>query len=72
MKKLFCSVFGHHYAVSKNVTSHIKEYACIHCKKQVTTDVNGNLSTLTPQLREINQTLESIYTRRHATHHQVA
>lgn len=76
MKKLFCSLFGHHFSVSKKVTSHIKEYSCVHCGKQVTTDVSGNLSNLTPQLREINQTLERIYQKRHAEHathqHQVA
>ncbi|MBC2838366.1 hypothetical protein [Robiginitalea sp. SC105] len=74
MKKLFCTIFGHHFSVSKKVTSHIKEYSCVHCGKQVTTDVSGNLSNLTPELREINQTLELIYQKRHAahTHQQVA
>ena len=70
MKKLFCSIFGHHFTVSKKVTSHIKEYSCVHCGKQVTTDVSGNLSNLTPQLREINDTLAHIYQRRHASAHQ--
>ena len=64
MKKVICSLFGHHYTVSKNVTSHIKEYACVHCGKQVTTDASGNLSLLTPELKEINQTLERIYQKR--------
>lgn len=70
MKKMFCSIFGHHFAVSKRVTSHINEYSCIHCGKQVTTDVSGNLSQLTPQLREINKTLEYIYQKKHTHHHQ--
>jgi DNA-directed RNA polymerase subunit RPC12/RpoP len=65
MKKIFCNIFGHHYSVSKRVTSHIKEYKCIHCNKQVTTDVSGNLSILTPELQDINKTLERIYQRRH-------
>ncbi|MEP2279702.1 hypothetical protein [Maribacter sp.] len=69
MKKLFCSIFGHHYAISKKVTSHIKEYKCIHCQKEVTTDVSGNLSTLTPELQDINRTLEHIYQRRHTASH---
>ncbi|MEO1010353.1 MAG: hypothetical protein AAFX53_03550 [Bacteroidota bacterium] len=72
MKKFFCSIFGHHYAVSKRVTQHIKEYKCIHCGKEVTTDVSGNLSTLTPQLQDINKTLEEIYKRRHRDTQQVA
>ena len=72
MKKVFCSIFGHHYSVSKKVTMHIKEYKCVHCDKQVTTDVSGNLSNLTPELQEINQTLENLYQRRHGAVHQVA
>ena len=51
---------------------HIKEYKCVHCDKQVTTDVSGNLSILTPELQEINQTLEELYQRRHGTIQQVA
>jgi len=65
MKKIICNLFGHHYTVSKNVTPHIKEYSCDHCGKQVTTDASGNLSLLTPELREINNTLENIYQRKH-------
>ncbi|MCK0155852.1 hypothetical protein MWU65_01595 [Cellulophaga sp. F20128] len=67
-----CGIFGHYYAVSKKVTSHIKEYECIHCKKQVTTDVSGNLSTLTPELEDINNTLQEIYQKKHESHQQVA
>ncbi|MCO5724329.1 hypothetical protein [Robiginitalea marina] len=66
MKKFFCSLFGHHFRISKSVTSHIKEYSCVHCGKQVTTDASGNLSLLTPELREINETLENIYQKRHS------
>jgi len=67
MKKMICQIFGHHFAVSKKVTQHIKEYKCIHCEKEVTTDVSGNLSALTPELQDINNTLENIYQRRHRT-----
>ncbi len=72
MKKVFCNLFGHHYAVSKKVTLHIKEYKCIHCGKEVTTDVSGNLSALTPELQDINNTLEDIYQKRHRAAQQVA
>ncbi|NAS10890.1 hypothetical protein [Poritiphilus flavus] len=72
MKKIFCNIFGHHYTVSKKITLHIKEYKCIHCGKQVTTDVSGNLSNLTPELREINATLEHIYQKKHSASHQAA
>lgn len=72
MRKVFCNIFGHHYSVSKKVTQHIKEYQCIHCAKQVTTDVSGNLAILTPELEDINKTLESIYQKRHSAAEQAA
>lgn len=62
--KLYCNVFGHNYEVSKKVTSHVKEYTCTCCKKQLTTNSNGNLTELTPKFKEINSILEEIYTRR--------
>ncbi len=71
MKKIFCAIFGHHYAVSKKVTGHIKEYKCVHCGREVTTDVNGNLSTLTPELQDINKTLENLYRKRHKVAEEV-
>ncbi len=63
-KKLYCNVFGHNYEVSKKVTSHVKEYTCTCCKKQLTTNSNGDLIELTPKFKEINSILEEIYTRR--------
>jgi len=62
--KLYCSIFGHNYDVSKKVTQHVKEYTCKCCKKQLTTNGNGRLTELTPTFREINSILERIYTRR--------
>lgn len=62
--KLICDIIGHKYVVSKQVTSHVKEYTCKCCKKQLTTNSNGNLTELTPKFREINSILEDIYTRR--------
>ena len=45
----------------------------MHCAKEVTTDVSGNLSALTPELQDINNTLENLYQKRHrATQQQVA
>ncbi len=59
--RLYCAVFGHKYEVSKQVTSHIKEYTCTCCNKQLTTNSNGRLTELTPVFKEINSTLERIY-----------
>ncbi|MFD0863397.1 hypothetical protein ACFQ1M_14375 [Sungkyunkwania multivorans] len=63
---LFCSLFGHRFKVTKKVTRHIHEYECVHCKKQGTTDVSGNIATLTPQRKEINETLSMLYKKKRA------
>ena len=62
--KVYCGIFGHRYRLSKEVTSHVKEYTCSCCEKQLTTDSNGKLTELTPVYKEINSLLEDIYTRR--------
>lgn len=62
--RIICDIIGHRYEVSKKVTSHVKEYTCKCCKKQLTTNGNGRLTELTPKFREINSILEEIYTRR--------
>lgn len=61
---MYCSVFGHDYQVSRNVTNHVKEYKCSRCNKELTTNGNGNLTVLTPKYREINSVLERMYTNR--------
>ncbi len=72
MGKWYCMLFGHRYVVTKRVTSHIKEYKCLHCHEQATTDVSGNLSKLTPRLKEINETLAMIYQKKMAHQHTAA
>jgi len=62
--KIICDIIGHKYEVSKKVTSHVKEYTCKCCKKQLTTNGNGHLTELTPKFKEINSILEEIYMRR--------
>ncbi|MEW4923229.1 hypothetical protein [Algibacter sp. 2305UL17-15] len=62
--KVYCSLFGHSYHVTKKVTYHVKEYTCSHCKKQLTTNGNGNLVELTPKFKEINAILERIHQSR--------
>lgn len=64
MSKYYCSLFGHQYEVTKKVTYHVKEYTCRHCKKELTTNVNGGLIELTPKYREINSILERIHANR--------
>ncbi|OEK09325.1 hypothetical protein A8C32_11415 [Flavivirga aquatica] len=62
--KMYCNLFGHDYQVTKKVTYHVKEYTCSQCKKELTTDSNGQLIELTPKFREINDILERIHTSR--------
>ena len=62
--KLYCNLFGHNYEVSKQVTSHVKEYTCKCCKRQLTTNSDGDLTELTPKFKEINSILEEMYLRR--------
>ena len=64
LPKMYCSLFGHDYEVTKKVTYYVKEYTCSHCKKQLTTNSNGNLIELTPKFREINAILERIHSNR--------
>lgn len=64
MKNIHCKMFGHDFEVTRHVTSHVKEYSCKHCKKQLTTSSSGNLTELTPKFKEINDVLERIHYRR--------
>ena len=64
MKHWHCSLFGHNYIVTKRVTSHVKEFCCKHCKRQVTTNGQGKLTPLTPKYKEINSVLGNYYMRR--------
>ena len=59
--RMYCNLFGHDYQVTKKVTYHVKEYTCRHCKKELTTNSNGNLIELTPKFKEINAILERIH-----------
>lgn len=59
--KLYCDFFGHNYKMTKKVTNHVKEYTCSCCKKQLTTNSNGQLTELTPKYQEINSALERVY-----------
>ncbi|MFL1010828.1 hypothetical protein [Flavisericum labens] len=66
LPRMYCSLFGHDYQVTKKVTYHVKEYTCRHCKKELTTNSNGNLIELTPKFKEINSILERIHQSRTA------
>ena len=64
ISKIYCSIFGHNYVTSKQVTHHIKEYTCSHCGEQATTNSRGKLELMTPKLREINDLLASVHAKK--------
>lgn len=61
MKSVHCAISGHDYILSKHVTQHVKEYTCKHCKKQVTTSSNGQLTILNDKRKEINAVLQRMH-----------
>ncbi len=67
MPKIRCKIFGHSYKESRAVTSYITEYRCAHCNAEATTDEKGNFLTLTPQLRDINETLIYLCSKKRTT-----
>ncbi|WP_298315010.1 hypothetical protein [uncultured Aquimarina sp.] len=64
ISKIYCALFGHDYVTSKQVTHHIKEYTCSHCREQATTNSRGRLEVMTPKLKEINDALASVHAKK--------
>lgn len=55
---------GHDLKVTKNVTYHIKEYICKHCKEKFTTSQSGGIILLTSERKNINAILENIHLKK--------
>ncbi len=64
-KKILCSCFGHKLIVKRNVTPNFKEYECSVCHLELTNDELGSKIILTPQLKEVNQTLFNFYQKKY-------
>ena len=64
-KKVFCHLFGHKLVTTRKVTNHFSEYKCVHCQLELTNDIKGSKTFLTPELKEVNETLLQFYKRRH-------
>jgi len=62
--KLYCSWFGHKLTSLRKITLHFEEYECKNCKKQFTRDSSGKIVALTPFLKDINETIFSVYLKR--------
>jgi hypothetical protein len=63
--RMWCSLFGHQFVTTRNVTNHFKEYQCSGCGLELTNDEMGRKISLTPEHRAINETLVLFYQKRH-------
>ena len=63
-KKTACSIFGHKIVTVRNVTGHFKEFKCTVCQVELTNDLQDRKTFLTPELKNINETLLNHYTRK--------
>lgn len=63
--KILCSFLGHKIITTRNVTNHFKEYKCSVCGLELTNDLKGHKIFLTPELKDINESLISLYKKRH-------
>ncbi|WP_269227603.1 hypothetical protein [Flavobacterium eburneipallidum] len=50
---------------SRNITNHFKEYKCSVCGLELTDDTKGHKTFLTPELKDINETLINLYQKKH-------
>lgn len=60
-----CNLFGHRYKTVRQITNHFHEYECSCCKKQITNDSKGRLIDLTPERKDINETLHYLFVKKH-------
>lgn len=63
-KKVLCSLMGHKFIVTRNITNHFKEFKCTVCQIELTNDDNGRKTFLTPELKEINETLRGFHNKK--------
>lgn len=63
-KKILCSLFGHKIITTRNVTDHFKEFKCTVCELELTNDEKGRKTFLTPELKEINETLIGFHNKK--------
>ena len=63
-KKIICRILGHKMVLSRRITNHINEYKCSICDLELTNDNEGNRTNLTPELKDINETLIQFYKKK--------
>ena len=65
LRKFSCVLFGHQFVTKRKVTPHFREFECSVCHLEVTNDDKGRKTFLTPELKDINETLMVFYKKRH-------
>lgn len=64
IQKLMCSFFGHKLVIKRAITNNFYEFECTVCHEELTHDEKGCKTSLTPHLREVNETLFHFHNRR--------
>ena len=67
-RKILCSLLGHKIITTRNVTDHFKEYKCSVCGLELTDDLKGRKTFLTPELKDINEALIRLYKNQTSIH----
>lgn len=57
--RIVCGTLGHDYMTTRQITSHINEYKCAQCGKEVTNTYAGHLEILTQKTKAANNALAS-------------
>jgi hypothetical protein len=64
MKQIQCSIFGHNFKVSKEITYHVKEFKCKNCGQEMTINGKGEFVPLTKKYKHINSVLNNVHNKR--------
>lgn len=63
-KKILCTLFGHKLVVKRTITQNFNEFECTVCHSELTHDDKGRKTSLTPHLKEVNETLYNFHNRK--------
>jgi hypothetical protein len=58
-ENFICLLLGHRITTTRTITNHIKEYKCTICNLELTNNIKGGITFLTPECKDINETLKN-------------
>jgi len=61
---ILCGTLGHDYVISRKITTHINEYQCSNCGKEVTDNFSGRLENLTLKTKNVNTSLAMFFEKK--------